>query len=63
MNANMLDTPHVLKKVVKVTKYVKEVKAKKKVKVKEVPKGFKAENITDKAVELSWVPVKGKKVK
>ena len=63
MNANMLDTPLVLEKVVKVPKHVKEVKAKKKVKVKEVPKGFKAENITDKAVELSWAPVKGKEVK
>ena len=64
MNAEMLDTPLVLEKVVKATNYVKEIKAKKS-EVKEVPKDLKVDNITSKAVELSWAPVvvKGKEVK
>ena len=64
VNAEMLDTPLVLEKVVKVSKSVKAIKTKKS-KVKEVPEGFKVENITDKAVELSWTPVvvKDKEIK
>ena len=60
----MLDTPLVLEKVVKVTKHVKEIKTKKS-EAKKVPKDLKAENITNKAVDLSWSPVevKGKEVK
>ena len=64
VNAEMLDTPLVLEKVVKVSKRAKEVKVRKS-KVKEVPKDLKAENVTSKAVGLSWTPVevKDKEVK
>ena len=64
VNAEMLDTPLILEKVVKVTKTIKYVRQKKS-KVKEVPKNLKAENITASTVELSWAPVevKGKEVK
>ena len=64
VNAEMLDTPLVLEKVIKVSKHVKEIKTKKS-KVKEVPKDLKAENITVSTVDLSWTPVdvRGKEIK
>ena len=63
VNAEMVDTPLILEKIVKAPKHVKAIKAKKS-KVKEVPESLKAENATDKTVELSWRPVdvKGKTV-
>ena len=64
VNAEMLDMPLVLEKVIKISKHVKEIKTKKS-EAKEVPKDLKAEDITDKTVELSWSPVvvKGKEIK
>ena len=64
VHSEMLSTPLVLEKVVKVPKRVKEIKAKKVI-IKEVPENLKAENITDKTIDLSWtlVEVKGKEVK
>ena len=52
----------VLEDIIKMPRFVKEVKGKKKVKVKEVPEGLKVENTTDKAVELLWSPVKGREL-
>ena len=58
INSEMLDTPLVLEKIIKVSCTIKSIKTKNK--IKEIPDDLKTENITDTSVDILWGTIKGK---